>query len=184
MKGDHDKDPTSQASPREARGSDAPAVGTARQQGLGGSQEGGGSSPVDGYPGGPSTRQPLSNPQAAWDHLRGRYPERVWPEDLNRLEEQINLAFQQARPAEAWQLTHELLRAARTLSVEAAKARFRVNFGTEVCERCEGLRAGDNVTATCFQVQLCHYANVKKKPSPRQRGIIEGLGSPPAPKKM
>lgn len=56
---------------------------------------------------------------------------------------------------------------------EAARARFRVNFGTDVCERCEGLRVSEGVAATCFQVKLCHYDNVKV--TPKQRGVLQEL---------
>lgn len=67
--------------------------------------------------------------------------------------------------------------------LEAAKARFSINFGTATCERCEGLRAGDGVVATCYQVRLCYYNNVKKEATPKQKSIIEGLlGSSTDPK--
>lgn len=59
---------------------------------------------------------------------------------------------------------------------EAGTARFRVNFGSPMCEDCEGLRAGLGVTATCFQVKRCFYTNVKASDaSPKQLRVIDTL---------
>lgn len=74
-----------------------------------------------------------------------------------------------------WNLVRKLLDLTRSLLVEIARNRFRTNFGTEVCERCEGLHAGENVAATCFQTKLCYYGNVKRDPSPKQKGVIDDL---------
>jgi hypothetical protein len=91
------------------------------------------------------------------------------------MESQLTTAFQKGDPAAAWSLTQSLLEMARALMIEAAKARFEVNFGTSICERCEGLRAGVDVVATCYQTKLCYYRNVKKEVTPKQRGVIDKL---------
>ena len=73
-------------------------------------------------------------------------------------------------------LTRELLDLARDLAIEAAKARFQKNFGTNQCLSCEGLKAGPGVTATCLQVRQCYFDNFKDaKPSPRQNRLIDSL---------
>ena len=45
--------------------------------------------------------------------------------------------------------------------MEAARDRFRQNLGTARCTHCEGLKAGPDVVATCFQLGQCFYANQK-----------------------
>lgn len=55
-----------------------------------------------------------------------------------------------------------LVSAYRELWVEAARLRFRINFGSSLCENCEGLKAGPGVVATCFQVRQCSYSNVRE----------------------
>ena len=60
--------------------------------------------------------------------------------------------------------------------VEAAKLRFRLNFGSEYCDNCDGLRAGPGVVATCFQVKQCNYTNFKDgEVAPRHLRIIQSL---------
>lgn len=51
-------------------------------------------------------------------------------------------------------MSHRLLR-------DLAASRFRENFGTEVCGRCDGLKAGPDVVATCYQTKQCYYSNQK-----------------------
>ncbi len=91
------------------------------------------------------------------------------------MERQLTEAFQRGNPALAWSLTQKLLETTRALMIEAAKVRFEVNFGTSICERCEGLRAGEGVVATCYQAKLCYYRNMRKDATPKQQGIIESL---------
>ncbi len=182
MRNDHDTNASSEVL-SEKRSPHTSTMDQARQQSPSSSSEGRRYAAGDGHSSSNQTGKPVQGSSETWDHLRSRYPERIRPEDLDRLEEQIDLAFKQANPAEAWKLTQKLMKAARTLSTEAAKARFKINFGTEVCERCEGLRAGENVVATCYQIRLCHYGNVKKDLTPRQRGVINNLGQLQAPPK-
>jgi hypothetical protein len=57
---------------------------------------------------------------------------------------------------------------------QAAKDRFAVNFGTDVCLSCDGLKAGPDVLATCYQVRQCNYSNVKRTTS-HQTNLIARL---------
>lgn len=174
-RGDYGENPIAQPSPQEAGGHDASGVATVGPQGPSGSRGSQGHQTGENNPRSPSDGGPLPSPQAPRDHLRGRHTERIRPEDLDTLENEITQAFQQAQPAIAWNLTRELLELSRKSLVEAAKARFRVNFGTDMCERCDGLRAGKGVVATCYQVKLCYFDNLKEKPTTRQQSIIKDL---------
>ena len=69
-----------------------------------------------------------------------------------------------------------LVSAYQALWHEAAQLRFRLNFGTPICERCDGLKAGPGVAATCYQVKLCNYGNVKEgEATPKQRRVLDRL---------
>ena len=97
----------------------------------------------------PETRDP---------HTHGHRPrvpvEAVDPDDL--LE-----SFRTGDPKIVYGEALKLAKAYREIEAEAARLRFRVNFGTSVCESCEGLRAGPYVLATCYQVKECRYSNVR-----------------------
>ncbi len=57
--------------------------------------------------------------------------------------------------------------------------RFRLNFGTPICDRCDGLKVGPGVVATCFQVRQCNYDNVKQGAmTPRQSRVVQSLLDP------
>ena len=115
--------------------------------------------------------------------MRGRPPKGVRPEEVDEIEVQRKAAFQNAAPARVWELVQQLLALSHEIVVEAGQARFQANFGTEVCEKCDGLKAGKGVTATCFQLKRCYYGNLKETDtSPKQRQIIKGLmGNPNRP---
>ena len=70
-------------------------------------------------------------------------------------------AFRLGDPETAYLATERLVHAYRDLLVEVAQMRFTQNFGTERCHSCDGLHAGPDVTATCFQMKQCHYDNLK-----------------------
>ena len=73
-----------------------------------------------------------------------------------------------------------LASAYQALWTEAAQLRFRLNFGTPICDRCDGLKAGPGVSATCFQLRQCTYDNVKEgDATPKQRRVIQSLLEPP-----
>ncbi len=66
-----------------------------------------------------------------------------------------------------------LLKLSKEAVLEAARTRFRHNFGTSVCQRCEGLKAGPGVVATCFQVRQCYYDNFKEQGlTPKQARVL------------
>jgi len=75
-----------------------------------------------------------------------------------------------------WELTQKLLQETRRLVIEVARYRFRVNFGTELCQNCTGLKAGPGVVSTCFQIKQCYYKHLRENDNtPRQKGILEAL---------
>lgn len=92
------------------------------------------------------------------DHQPHRHRPRV-PPKVNP--NHILDAFLRGKPKEVWEEAQKISEAYRVLEKEAAELRFRVNFGTEICRNCEGLRAGPDVVATCFQLQECRYTNVR-----------------------
>lgn len=95
------------------------------------------------------------------------------------MEVQLIEAFRQSAPSRVWSLTQQLLGMARRLTHEAAQARFEANFGTSMCNACDGLKAGVGVVSTCFQAKRCYYGNIKTTDlSSKQRAVIEGLTGP------
>ena len=70
-------------------------------------------------------------------------------------------AFSTGDPEKAWQAVRSFVQEVRAFSDEAAQDRFAKNFGGPRCESCEGLKAGPNVTATCFQIRRCFFTNRK-----------------------
>jgi hypothetical protein len=72
-----------------------------------------------------------------------------------------------------------MVRAFERVQYEAAKLRFQVNFGTDICNNCDGLKAGPGVIATCFQVHVCNYSNVKEEnQNPRHLRVLQNLVGP------
>ncbi len=72
----------------------------------------------------------------------------------------------------------ELQVAYREALLEADKLRFNLNFGTQICDNCEGLKAGPGVAATCFQIRRCEFQNVlEESASPRQLRILQKMTS-------
>jgi len=74
-----------------------------------------------------------------------------------------------------WAASQKLIQFGREAVTEAAKARFKANFGGPFCSRCEGLKAGPGIAATCFQVQQCYFDNFKEDPSPKQELVVRRL---------
>jgi hypothetical protein len=73
----------------------------------------------------------------------------------------------------------QLVERFREVSLECAQLRFRANFGSQMCESCDGLKSGPGVVATCFQTKRCHYTNVKEgDATPRHLRVIEALMHP------
>jgi hypothetical protein len=115
-----------------------------------------------------------SIPEASGDHWGNRPHERVpHPREVETLEEGIAKAFREGDPAQAWLLSQKLIELAREAVAEASRSRFKVNFGTPRCERCDGLKAGPDVAATCYQVRQCHYGNIKQGDlTPKQSRVL------------
>lgn len=83
-------------------------------------------------------------------------------------------SFQSGSPKVVYEAAQKFVVAFHALEKEAAQLRFRVNFGSETCRTCEGLRAGPDVQATCFQVGECRYTNVKN-PTAKQLDVLARL---------
>jgi hypothetical protein len=79
----------------------------------------------------------------------------------------------------AWEAAKKLIEASHHLQKEAATARFNANFGTEACNHCDGLKAGPDVAATCFQIRQCYYTNLKVGADTKQTRLIEKLSKNP-----
>jgi hypothetical protein len=85
-------------------------------------------------------------------------------------------AFLDGNFEEAYQAAQELKAAYHEALNEAARQRYRANFGTESCNSCEGLKAGPGVLATCFQVQKCNFDSIREgSESPTQLKILSRL---------
>ena len=109
---------------------------------------------------------------SARDHSRGGHRSGV-PHDLAKA---ALKAFESGDPTQAFQATSDLIEAYRAQSAELAQLRFKVNFGSPICENCDGLRAGPGVIATCYQVKRCDYTNVRGDViNPTQRQVIASL---------
>ncbi len=88
----------------------------------------------------------------------------------------MQAAFLTGKPTEAYHATMRALAHYSDLYLEAARLRFRVNFASSVCEKCDGLKAGPGVVATCYQLQRCEYSNTKETDiDSEQARVIEAL---------
>jgi hypothetical protein len=121
-----------------------------------------------------SAGEDRSDPQTYGDHWGKRPPAGIpHPRDVELIEDRLAEAFEKGDPTEVWALTRELLTLSKAAVVEAARARFKVNFGGSRCERCDGLKAGPGVEATCFQVKQCYFGNIKESEHTlKQRRVI------------
>jgi hypothetical protein len=128
----------------------------------------------DGDPSGQDRAGASSN----GDHLRKRRAERVpTPNDVGKLEDALLEAFKQGDPERAYVLVRDLADLALSSVVDAAKARFKANFGSERCLSCEGMKVSPGVVATCVQVTQCYYKNFKQGDlTPKQARILRVLG--------
>lgn len=112
-------------------------------------------------PGDGSSERPVGERS---EEVLGRLPGGPRPrvqelEDVARLQAQLVESFKTGDPEVVWSTAQELLRFTRSVVVEAARWRFKANFGTSTCDRCRGLMAGPGVIATCYQRRLCYYRN-------------------------
>jgi len=85
-------------------------------------------------------------------------------------------AFMDGDVEKAYQSALELKTAYHEALIEASRLRYRVNFGTEACSNCEGLKAGPGVVATCFQTQKCNFDSIHEgSESPTHLRILDRL---------
>jgi hypothetical protein len=116
-------------------------------------------------------------PQEAEHRIRSRSGPRVTTlEDIDDLDTQLTQAFRVSDPAKIWTLVRDLLKLTRSLVQEAAETRFQVNFGSERCGSCDGLKAGPGVVATCFQLRKCFYRNIRSDDtSKKQKAVLDSF---------
>ena len=96
---------------------------------------------------------------------------------MSELERTLREAFEAGQPDLVWETAQELISVAGNLEKEAAQLRFKVNFGTEQCQNCTGLRAGPGIVATCYQIKQCFFTNLREGDlTSRQASILEHLG--------
>ena len=109
-------------------------------------------------------------------HLQQRHRPRILgPQELDDIEVEVEQAFTSGSPRSAWEVTQRLITMSRTLQKEAATARFKANFGTKMCDSCDGLKAGPTVAATCFQLRQCYFTNQKVQADRKQARLIDRL---------
>lgn len=109
--------------------------------------------------------------------LRRRHRPRV-PRlsDVDTLEDALNQAILRSDPSQVKGILADLFAFTRRSVLEAGRTRFQKTFGSPQCDRCEGLRAGPGVLATCFQIRQCYYSNVKQGDrTSRQERIVDIL---------
>jgi hypothetical protein len=110
------------------------------------------------------------------DHLRSRPSAGIPGHRQVDPSEVLLQAFLDGNFEVALVAAEELSLAYRETLLESSKLRFKLNFGTQVCESCEGLKAGTDVVATCFQVKRCDFQNILVgSASPRQLKILKNL---------
>jgi len=88
-------------------------------------------------------------------------------------------AFGTGDPDLSYQAAVHLIEKYREQAIDLAKARYKLNFGTSLCDNCDGLRAGPGVTATCFQVKQCYFDNFREDPHPRHLRVLQTLMGDP-----
>ena len=96
------------------------------------------------------------------DSLRDRHRTRIPGTRVVDPSETLLQAFLDGNFEVAHEAALDLKRAYHEALIEASHQRFLVNFGTEICSNCDGLRTGPKVVATCFQVRKCNFANVSE----------------------
>jgi hypothetical protein len=76
----------------------------------------------------------------------------------------------------AWAALQDFIHDVRQFAEAAAQDRFRQNLGSPLCTNCDGLKAGPDVVATCFQLGRCYFANRKTSDATdAQRRLIARL---------
>lgn len=99
-----------------------------------------------------------------WGRLRRRPGQRIQEIDHSTA---LLEAFDKGDFDLAYTSAVQLQKEYRKLRRDMARLRFQLNFGSQECENCDGLHAGPNVVATCYQIQRCYFQNLRK-------GEVEG----------
>lgn len=87
-------------------------------------------------------------------------------------------SFETGDPQKVFEAAVALVTAYRDLQCDLAKVRFEINFGTDRCRNCDGLKAGPGVLATCYQVKQCNFTNVKEADqNPRHLRVLANLAT-------
>lgn len=162
--------------PSQAGSSDQQGVEGSRSSGFEGSYDRAGPE-GSGNPSSPRQGEYTQSPEND-EHNHGyrHYPRVPTQETVEALESAIQEAFTTGDPQQVWVQVRELVHLSKNLVRESAEVRFKNNFGTEVCERCDGLKAGPGVAATCYQIRQCYYTNKKvDATTPKQAQLIERL---------
>lgn len=84
-------------------------------------------------------------------------------------------AFQSGDPDAAYRAAVSLIEAFQEQTHELARLRFTLNFGSPICENCDGLKAGPGVLATCYQTKQCNFNNIKDNANPRHLRVLNTL---------
>lgn len=101
-----------------------------------------------------------SVPSTARDRVSSRPETRVPGQDLDP--DLLLESFKTGDPQQVYDAFRTLVGAYRDVVHEAGRLRFLVHFGSARCESCEGLKAGPGVVATCHQVRVCNFTNIKE----------------------
>lgn len=113
---------------------------------------------------------PSRHPETDEHHLPGRPRPRVpTPDQIESLEDILRQAFETGSPKEAWEASQALVAFAREVVIEAARARFKANFGSSQCLTCDGLKVRPGVVATCAQMKQCYYSSALRDPDKLSR---------------
>jgi hypothetical protein len=85
-------------------------------------------------------------------------------------------SFQTGNPEQVYRAALGLIKAYNESLHDVAKLRFTANFGSPICENCNGLKAGPGVIATCYQVKACNYDNIREDSvGQRHLRVLENL---------
>jgi hypothetical protein len=110
------------------------------------------------------------------DSIRDRYQSRIPGTRVVDPSDTLLKAFLDGCFETAHQAALDLKEAYHEALTEAARQRYRVNFGTEACNNCDGLKAGPGVVATCFQVQKCNFDSIHEgSENSHHLGVINRL---------
>jgi hypothetical protein len=110
------------------------------------------------------------------DNIRERSEKRIPRESLKDPSEVLLSAFTEGNFDTAYAAAKALQKAYHEVLLELSETRFKLYFGSSICQNCDGLKAGPNVIATCYQIKRCNFDNIKKgDENPSKLAIIDRL---------